>query len=135
MKNRIKNLYNSLEVSEEAENSILNKTIYKKKTFNFKKIGYSFGIFLLVFTISISLVYAKEIVQFFKNWSTGVEFEDGTKITGTLNGRVEISDWYYDEYDEGEDYYYIDTDGMYIHCEFQYTTDKGEYYLETIHNF
>ena len=92
MKNRIKNLYNSLEVSEEAENSILNKTIYKKKTFNFKKIGYSFGIFLLVFTISISLVYAKEIVQFFKNWSTGVEFEDGTKITLIENAKFkEIS--------------------------------------------
>ena len=81
MKNKIKDSYNSLEISKEIENNILNKTIYKKEKFNYKKLGYSIGIFLLVFTISATLVNAKQIVEIFKNWSTGVEFEDGTKVT------------------------------------------------------
>lgn len=81
MKNEIKNLYNSLEMSKELENNILDKTMYKKKGFNYKKLGVSLSIFLFVFTISISLVYAKQIVNFFKMWSTGVEFVDGTKVT------------------------------------------------------
>lgn len=60
--------------------------------------------------------------------------EDGTKITGTLNGCINIDDWYYDRNDDCE-HYCIDMDHMYIHCKFQYTTDKGEYYLERINNF
>ena len=62
--------------------------------------------------------------------------EDGTKVTGTLNGYIEIDDWYYDcGFAENEDRYSINTDGMYIHCEFQYTTDKGEHYLDYINSF
>lgn len=80
MKNIIKDSYNSLQINEEIENNILNRTINKKKKFKYKKVGYAIGIFLLVFSVSISLVYAKQIVQFFKNWSSNVEFEDGTKV-------------------------------------------------------
>ena len=81
MKNKIKDSYNSLQISEELEKNILNKTINKKKKFKYKKVGYVIGMFLLIFTISISLANAKQIVEFFKNWDTGVEFEDGTKVT------------------------------------------------------
>ncbi len=81
MKNKIQNSYSSLEISKELENNILRKTVYKKEKSNYKKLGYAIGVFLLIFTISITLVNAKQIVQFFKSWSTGIEFENGTKVT------------------------------------------------------
>lgn len=62
--------------------------------------------------------------------------EDGTKITGILNGYIEIEYWYYDDdLEQDEDHYGINTDDMHIRCEFQYTTDKGEHYSEIINNF
>lgn len=62
--------------------------------------------------------------------------EDGIKITGILNGYIEIEDWYYnDDLEQDEDHYGINTDDMHIHCEFQYTTDKGEHYSEYINSF
>lgn len=64
------------------------------------------------------------------------ETEDGTKITGILNGYIEIEDWYYDDdLEQYEDHYSINIYDMYIRCEFQYTTDKGEHYSEIINNF
>ena len=57
----------------------MGKTINKRK-YNYKKLGYSLGLIVLVFTISISIAYAKQIAEIFKSWSTGVEFEDGTKV-------------------------------------------------------
>ena len=80
MKNKINDSYKSIQISNDLENKIIEKTINKRK-FNYKKLSYSLGLILLVFTISFSIVYAKQIVEFFKSWSTGVEFEDGTKVT------------------------------------------------------
>ncbi len=80
MKNKINDSYKSIQISNDLENKIIEKTINKRK-FNYKKLSYSLGLIILVFTISFSIVYAKQIVEFFKSWSTGVEFEDGTKVT------------------------------------------------------
>ena len=62
--------------------------------------------------------------------------EDGTKITGKLNGYISIDDWYYDNEDcDNEDNYNIDTDNMFIHCRFEYKTSDDKFYLEEIHHF
>ena len=79
MKNKINDSYKSIQITNDLENKIMEKTINKRK-FSYKRLGYSLGLILLVFTISFSIVYAKQIAEFFKNWSTGVEFENGTKV-------------------------------------------------------
>ena len=79
MNNKISDSYKSIRINDNLENKIMEKTISKRK-YNYKKLGYSLGLIVLVFTISISIVYAKQIAELFKSWSTGVEFEDGTKV-------------------------------------------------------
>lgn len=91
MKNKINDSYKAIEISDDLETKIIDKTINKRK-YNYKKLGYSLGLIVFVFTISISLVYAKQIVEFFKSWSASVEFEDGTKVNIVENANFkEIS--------------------------------------------
>ncbi len=91
MKNKISDSYKSIQISNNLENKIMGKTINRRK-YNYKKLGYSLGLIVLVFTISISIVYAKQIAEIFKSWSTGVEFEDGTKVNIVENANYkEIS--------------------------------------------
>ncbi len=89
MKNKIKESYNTISISEDLEDKIINKTVKKKdKSFGFKKYVFnSLIIGLLVAGFSLTIVNADKIINMIKEWTTGVSFEDGTRVELVKNAK------------------------------------------------
>ena len=89
MKNKIKESYNTISISEDLEDKIINKTVKKKdKSFGFKKYVFnSLIIGLLVAGFSLTIVNADKIINMIKEWTTGVSFEDGTRVELVQNAK------------------------------------------------
>lgn len=89
MKNKIKESYNTISISEDLEDKIINKTVKKKdKSFGFKKYVFnSLIIGLLVAGFSLTIVNADKIINMIKEWATGVSFEDGTRVELVKNAK------------------------------------------------
>ena len=89
MKNKIKESYNTISISEDLEDKIINKTVKKKdKSFGFKKYVFnSLVIGLLVAGFSLTIVNADKIINMIKEWTTGVSFEDGIRVELVSNAK------------------------------------------------
>lgn len=86
MKNKIKNAFSDICVSEKLDRKILNMTVNnKEKKYKQLKLSYVFSIVLVICLLSITVVSSKEIKKFFECWSTSIELEDGTKINVSEN--------------------------------------------------
>ena len=80
MNDEIKNAFSDVCVSEKLERKILNMTINKKEKFHKKfKLAYVCSI-VAICLLTVTIVYAKEIKDFFQNWSTYIDLGDGTKV-------------------------------------------------------
>ena len=88
MNKKFKDEFANICVSNELERKIFEMTIDKesnKKRFN--KLAYICLSAIIVCTLSLTVVYAKEIKQFFQNmWSSNIEFKNGKKETIIENG-------------------------------------------------
>lgn len=94
MDKKIKDAFSEICVSEKLERKILNMTVNKEKKIikNFK-LSYVCSIALILCVVSTSIVYAKEIKEFFQNWSTSIKLEDGSEIKISENNTYkQISD-------------------------------------------
>ena len=88
MNKKFKDEFANICVSNELERKIFDMTINKKtKKKWFTKLVYLGLSAIMVCTLSLSVVYAKEIKQFFQNmWSSNIEFKNGEKETIIENG-------------------------------------------------
>lgn len=81
MNKKIKNAFSDVCVSEKLERNILNMTVNKQKqTHRRFKLSYVCSIAVAVCLLSVTVVYAKEIKEFFQNWSTSIKLENGTEV-------------------------------------------------------
>lgn len=81
MNKKIKNAFSDVSVSENLERNILNMTVNKQKqTHRRFKLSYVCSIAVAVCLLSVTVVYAKEIKEFFQNWSTSIKLENGTEV-------------------------------------------------------
>ena len=81
MNKKIKNAFSDVCVSEKLERNILNMTVNKQKqTHRRFKLSYVCSIALVVCLLSVTIVYAKEIKEFFQNWSTSIKLENGEEV-------------------------------------------------------
>lgn len=81
MNKKIKNAFSDVCVSEKLERNILNMTVNKQKqTHRRFKLSYVCSIAVAVCLLSVTVVYAKEIKEFFQNWSTSIKLENGEEV-------------------------------------------------------
>lgn len=81
MNKKIKNAFSDVSVSENLERNILNMTVNKQKgTHKRFKLSYVCFIAVAVCLLSATFVYAKEIKEFFQNWSTSIKLENGEEV-------------------------------------------------------
>ena len=81
MNKKIKNAFSDVSVSENLERNILNMTVNKQKqTHRSFKLSYVCSIAVAVCLLSVTVVYAKEIKEFFQNWSTSIKLENGEEV-------------------------------------------------------
>lgn len=81
MNKKIKNAFSDVCVPEKLEKNILNMTVNKQKqTHRRFKLSYVCSIAVAVCLLSVTIVYAKEIKEFFQSWSTSIKLEDGTEV-------------------------------------------------------
>jgi len=81
MNKKIKNAFSDVCVSEKLERNILNMTVNKQKqTHRRFKLSYICSIAVVVCLLSVTVVYAKEIKEFFQNWSTSIKLENGEEV-------------------------------------------------------
>lgn len=86
MNKRIKDAYIDIKVSKKLEKNILNKTVNKEIRKNHQfKIAYVGLIAIGFCLLSITMVYAKDIKNYFKKWSTSVQFDEGTRLEFSQN--------------------------------------------------
>lgn len=88
MNKKFKDEFANICVSNELERKIFDMTINKEaKKKRFNKLAYICLSAIMVFTLSLTVVYAKEIKEFFQNmWSSNIEFKNGEKETIIDNG-------------------------------------------------
>ena len=88
MNKKFKDEFANICVSNELERKIFDMTINKEaKPKRFSKLVYISLSVIMICTLSLSVVYAKEIKQFFQNiWSSKVEFDNGEKENIIENG-------------------------------------------------
>lgn len=81
MNKKIKSAFSDVCVSEKLERNILNMTVNKQKqAYRRFKLSYVFSIAVAVCLLSVPVVYAKEIKEFFQIWSASINLEDGTEV-------------------------------------------------------
>ena len=81
MNKKIKNAFSDVCVSEKLERNILNMTVNKQKQIHKRfKLSYVCSIAVAVCLLSVTVVYAKEIKEFFQNWSTSIKLENGEEV-------------------------------------------------------
>lgn len=92
MNNKIKNSYETIEISKESEKNILNKTIYKKeKRKSYFKVSYALSFLFVICLVSFSIVNADKIKNVIDNWSGVIEEMNGKIIELSKdNGYKEI---------------------------------------------
>lgn len=91
MKNRIKNAFSRICVSDKLEKSILNMTVNKRVKNNKKlRLSYACLIILAICLLSISVVYAKEIKEFIQNWSILKTLSYDTYKTFILKTKLDL---------------------------------------------
>ena len=94
MKNRFNKMFDSVEVSKELDERILNKTIYKKNSNFFKPKILKFATIILAVCIFFGVgVVAKDYIMDFVFHKNILESEkDDSQIYLELNGKVEINE-------------------------------------------
>ena len=81
MKKKKKNAFSDVCVSEKLERNILNMTVNKQKqTYRRFKLSYVCFVAVVVCLLSVTVVYAEEIKEFFQNWSTSIKLDNGTEV-------------------------------------------------------
>ncbi|MGM9878019.1 MAG: hypothetical protein ACI33S_05145 [Bacilli bacterium] len=81
MNKKIKNAFSGVNVSEKLERNILNMTVNKQKqAHRIFKLSYLCSIAVAICLLSVTIVYAKEINEFFQSWSTSINLKNGTKV-------------------------------------------------------
>ena len=81
MNKKIKNAFSDVCVSEKLERNILNMTVNKQKqTYRRFKLSYVCFVAVVVCLLSVTVVYAEEIKEFFQNWSTSIKLDNGTEV-------------------------------------------------------
>ena len=86
MNKKFKDEFSNICISKELEGRIFDMTINKEKKYKkIPKFVYVSLCAVMICTLSLTVVYAKEIKQFFQNWSSSIEFKDGTKETISEN--------------------------------------------------
>ena len=86
MNKKIKNAFSDVSISENLERNILNMTINKQTHRRFK-LSYVCSIAVTVCLLSVTVVYAKEIKEFFQNWSTSIKLENGEEVKISENNK------------------------------------------------
>ncbi|MDD2435565.1 MAG: hypothetical protein PHO63_04850 [Bacilli bacterium] len=81
-----KKAFSKINVSEELENSILNSTVNKKTESGKKfRLVHVCSLILILFALTFTTVYAKEIKEFIIHWSSSIFLENGSKVEISKN--------------------------------------------------
>ncbi len=87
MNKKFKEGFANIRVSDELERKVLDMTINKEiNKKRLPRLVYASVIIIMLGMFSLTLVYAKEIKEFFQNWSSNIVFKNGEKQTIVENG-------------------------------------------------